>query len=263
MDIAGLFINLDRSPERRAAMEAQLRSYDLADRYRRFPAIDGADGQRACFQSHIGALESAAARHAVHVLEDDALLSGYLPQVVEFAVSTGVLDRFDIVFTETLIGPDVLELRELKTLFDRHRADETFEVRDITSTYQCGMTSYLVGAANRMRVLSALQAGLGSGLPCDLLMRREARAGRLRLGCVFPFVTSFHLEFESTRKGQEDKARASTRAFDLLRYSFFVDCNHALAEKTAATLRPVSTDPHQKLIADVLSFVASDRFVVF
>src|SRR4051812_423629 len=135
MGDAGLFINLDRCPERRAAMEAQLRRYGLADRYQRFPAIDDADGQRGCFQSHIGALESAAAGHASHVLEDDALLSGYVPQVVEFVVSTGVLDRFDIVFTETLIGPDILELRELKKLFDRHRADETFEVRDITSTY--------------------------------------------------------------------------------------------------------------------------------
>jgi GR25 family glycosyltransferase involved in LPS biosynthesis len=263
MDVAGLFINLDRSPERRAAMNAQLRSYGLADRYQRFPAIDDADGQRGCFQSHIGALESAAAGHALHVLEDDALLSGYVPQVVEFVVSTGVLDRFDIVFTETLIGPDILELRELKKLFDRHRADETFEVRDITSTYQCGMTSYLVGAANRARVMSALRAGLSSGLPCDLLMRREARAGRLKLGCVFPFVTSFDLELESSRKGQDQKARASKQAFDLLRYSFFVDCDYVLAERTAASLQPASADPHQKLIASVLSFVASDRFVVF
>jgi len=263
MDVAGLFINLDRSPERRAAMEAQLRSYGLADRYRRFPAIDGSDGQRACFQSHIGALGSAAAGDAVHVLEDDALLSGYVPQVVDFVVSTGVLDRFDVVFTETLIGPDVLELRELKKLFDRHRADETFEVRDVTSTYQCGMTSYLVGRNGRARVLSALQEGLGSGLPCDLLMRREARAGRLNLGCVFPFVTSFHLNHESTRKGQDDKARASKQAIDLLRYSFFVDCDFALAEKTAVALQPAAADPHQKLIAGVLGFVASDRFVAF
>jgi GR25 family glycosyltransferase involved in LPS biosynthesis len=263
MGVAGLFINLDRSPERRAAMEAQLRSYGLADRYQRFPAIDGADGQRGCFQSHIGVLESAIAGQPVHVLEDDALLSGYVPQIIDFIVSTGVLDRFDIVFTETLIGPDVLELRDLKKLFDRHRANETFEVRDITSTYQCGTTSYLVGAANKARVLSALQAGLDSGLPCDLLMRREARAGRLKLGCVFPFVTSFDLELESTRKGQDDIARASKQAFDLLRYSFFVDCNHALAEKTAASLQPASADPHQKLIAGVLSFVSSDRFEVF
>ena len=263
MDVIGVFINLDRSPERRAAMEAQVRAYGLADRYRRLPAIDGADGQYACFQSNIAALESAAAGHAVHVLEDDVLLSGYVPQVVDFVASTDVLDRFDVVFTETLIGPDALELRELKKLFDRHKTNETFEVRDITSTYQCGTTSYLVGAANRARVLSALRSGLGSGLPCDLLLRREARAGRLRLGCVFPFVTSFNLEFESTRQGQDETARDSKRAFDLLRHSFFVDCDHARAERTAAALQPAAVDPHQKLIAGVLGFVASDRFVTF
>jgi GR25 family glycosyltransferase involved in LPS biosynthesis len=263
VDVAGFFINLDRSPERRAAMEAQLRTHGLADRYQRFPAIDGADGQRACFQSHIRALESAAAGHAVHVLEDDVLLSGYVPQVIDFVVSNGVLDRFDVVLTETLIGPDVLELRELKKVFERRRADETFEVRDITSTYQCGTTSYVVGQTSKARVLSALRAGIDSGLPCDLLLRREARAGRLKLGCVFPFVTSFQFEFESTRKGQDQKTRDSKRAFDLLRYSFFVDCDHALAEKMAAALQPASADPHQKLIAGVLGFVASDQFVAF
>ena len=37
----GAFINLDRSPQRRAEMEGQLAELGIADRYVRFPAIDG------------------------------------------------------------------------------------------------------------------------------------------------------------------------------------------------------------------------------
>jgi GR25 family glycosyltransferase involved in LPS biosynthesis len=148
----GRFINLDRSPDRRAAMEAQLRKWGLSDRYMRFAAIDGEDGQRACFRSHHAALEQADANSPVHVLEDDALLSGYVPQVIDIITSNEMLDHFDIVFTETLVAPDVMEIRELKQLFDKHRADETFMVRDITQTYYCGASSYLVGPKCRDRI---------------------------------------------------------------------------------------------------------------
>jgi len=95
-------------------------------------------------------------------------------------------------------------------------------------------------------------------------MRREARAGALKLGCVFPFVTKLHLDLERPGRGQDDKARASKQAIDLLRYSFFVDCDFALAEKTAG--RPAAwrgRPAPKKLIAGVLGFVASDRFVAF
>jgi hypothetical protein len=37
----GLYINLDRSPERRRNMEDQLAACGLSDIYARFPAVDG------------------------------------------------------------------------------------------------------------------------------------------------------------------------------------------------------------------------------
>jgi len=65
----GLYINLDRSVERRERMEAQLADLGLAGRYVRFPAIDGASlgsgtgtlkaGERGAFHSHVQALEDA------------------------------------------------------------------------------------------------------------------------------------------------------------------------------------------------------------
>jgi GR25 family glycosyltransferase involved in LPS biosynthesis len=245
-------------------MESQLRKCGLSDRYRRFAAIDGEDGERACFRSHTAVLENADPGCPVHVLEDDVLLSGYVPQVADFIASAGVLDQFDIVFTETLVSPDVLLLRDLKQLFDKHRANETFVVQDITQTYQCGASSYFVGPKNRAGVLASFRRGLESGLPDDLFIRREARAGKLKLACVFPFVTSVQFELDTTTKGRpNDVAWFSKRAIDLLRYSFFVDCDFARAAKTVAALKPATPDAHRELIEGVLGFVASDRFVMF
>jgi GR25 family glycosyltransferase involved in LPS biosynthesis len=259
----GRFINLDRSPDRRAAMEAQLRKWGLSDRYMRFAAIDGEDGQRACFRSHHAALEQADASSPVHVLEDDALLSGYVPQVIDIITSNEMLDHFDIVFTETLVAPDVMEIRELKQLFDKHRADETFMVRDITQTYYCGASSYLVGPKCRDRVLAAFRRGLDGRLPNDLFIRQEARAGNLKLGCVFPFVTTVQFDEETTTRGRpNDAAWFSKRAIDLLRYSFFVDRDFARPAKAIAAMRSTA-DPHRDLIEAVLGFVVSDQFVSF
>ena len=259
----GRFINLERSPDRRSAMEAQLRKLGLSDRYERFRAIDGDDGQKACFQSHALLLKETGC--PVHVLEDDAILSDYVASVVDFVASSGVLDSFDIVFTETIVGPDdVFELRELKQLFDKHRADETFVVRDITSTYRCGTSSYLVGSKNRERVLAVFQRGVESGsLPVDLFIRQEARAGHLKLGCVFPFVTSIALETPTATTGRpNDSARLSKQAVDLLRYSFFVDRDFSRA---ASFMTPIKTAPdqHRDLIEAVVGFVVSDQFVKF
>jgi GR25 family glycosyltransferase involved in LPS biosynthesis len=259
----GRFINLDRSPDRRASMEAQLQKLGLSDRYERFSAIDGEDGQKACFQSHVLLLKETGC--PVHVLEDDAILSAYVPSVVDFLVSSGVLDNLDIIFTETIIGPDdVFELRELKQLFDKHRADETFIVRDVTPTYRCGSSSYLVGSKNRDRVLAVFQRGLDrGGLPFDLFIRQEAKAGNLKLGCVFPFVTSIALEAPTAIAGRSnDSARLSKQAIDLLRYSFFADRDFSGAARFIAAIK-TTPDQHRDLIEAVLGFVVSDQFVKF
>src|SRR5262245_66013074 len=95
----GLYINLDRSTERRAAMERQLDRYGLAPFYARFPAIDGAalnaprstinTGETGCFHSHYRALLSARPRGTfVHIVEDDAVLSESVRPVIEQAIAT-------------------------------------------------------------------------------------------------------------------------------------------------------------------------------
>ena len=41
MSVIGFYINLDRSPDRRAHMETELARHNLQDRYNRFAGTDG------------------------------------------------------------------------------------------------------------------------------------------------------------------------------------------------------------------------------
>src|SRR5271157_102699 len=86
MAYVGYYINLDRSPDRRAVMDAQLAQLGLTDHYRRFAAVDGNPqglasptltvSELGCFASHQQLLQRHAdgAEH-LHLIEDDIVLA--------------------------------------------------------------------------------------------------------------------------------------------------------------------------------------------
>ncbi len=271
----GLFINLDSSVARRHRVEAELVKYHLQDRYARFPAVDGRGltsppgpmtaGEHACFQSHYRALESAKATNGtIHILEDDVVLSPQLEQIVSAFDTGGMLDYFDLVFTDTGLGLDILLLRRLKTLFDSYRQSQRpkFDVLDFNSVYQAGFQSYLVPGKSLDKVLSALRRGLDAGpnVPVDIFVRQEAQEGRLRLGCIFPFVTSVQLgEAAATTMADRAQSAEITREIvALLRYTFFVGRDlKTIPAPLLSKLYAEHGDDYDKLITAVLGFVVS------
>src|SRR5262245_21679794 len=94
----GLYINLDRSTERRRSIEEQLAKFNLSSRYTRFEAVDGLKtaareglqpGEVGCFHSHHRALMKGGENGLpVHILEDDILLSQYLDFAARKLVSS-------------------------------------------------------------------------------------------------------------------------------------------------------------------------------
>src|SRR5687767_5837250 len=165
----GLYINLDRSTERRAAIERQLDRYGLAPFYARFPAIDGLSlnsprstikpGENGCFQSHYRALLSARPRGTfVHMIEDDAVLSPSVRPVIEQAIAQNVFDQFDVLFTDTFVAPHLGMLKFLKTSFDELPATRPLALTDLkvvdlaNQNFAC-TTSFVVGAKAIDRLL--------------------------------------------------------------------------------------------------------------
>ncbi len=285
----GFYINLDRSAARRVAMDAQLSALGLKDHYRRFAAVDGnslppsrsglRQGELGAFFSHMRALEAVRSSRggAIHIMEDDALLSEHVRPVIEDAIGAGLFQRFDILFTDILAPPHLGMLKALKSAFDRVEISakralrlSDLQVLDLAGQNFSCLTSYVVGvnSIDRMLALYAEEAKNGPSKPVDLFVRDCIGTGKLRAAFLFPFVTSFRLEeiASSTIGGSPLAANPSVIVLAVLRYLFFVsrDLKKAKAFLDAATKenrRP--TNPHHDLIIQALEFVVSADFQEF
>lgn len=277
----GLYINLDRSPERRREIEEQLRMYGLFDRYVRLPASDGTSipsprsslkpGEIGCFHSHYRALlQAKSGRLPAHVVEDDAILSKHLDGFASKAIALGFFDNFDIVFTETYVHANPFHLRFLKEGMDRAldahgRPRLDFEVllfglamMELTCT-----SSYFVGANSIDRVLTVLKAemDIGPRMPLDHCLRAAADSGALRIACTMPFLTSIRLEsiVDSTISSPHERAAGFDLALQtLLRYSFFVERDlegYAMHSLRKIVDPEAKRDSHHVFIAAVLNAI--------
>ena len=285
MAYLGYYINLDRSPDRRAAMEAQLATLDPPATYSRFPAVDGnphgivsdtlTDADIGCLTSHYLLLHAHrdGAAH-LHVIEDDAVLARRTPRLIDRIIESGSLEQNDILFTSTVLSEKLEFFAEFyqqirgawKTQIDRAPDGTATDIRFGTVPYLAGMESYLVNRRSIPLICDIIARALDSGahMAIDLLLRTAAERGELRAQCLFPFITSvLPGAFSSTREPKDNK-HLSIFAMELLRHSFFVECDMRAALALADRLLPdASEDLQQRLHARIAGFVASDAFTVF
>ncbi len=283
----GLYINLDRSTERRRRLEEQLAKFNLSGLYTRFEAVDGLKtaargglqpGEVGCFHSHYRALMKGGKNGLpVHILEDDILLSQYLDFAARKLVSSNFFGPFDIVFTETFVEPNISWLALFKQQFDRAlargRGAIRFQVADLKALHWWGMTSYFVAAASIDKVLRILAEELERGptMPIDGCLQLASREGRLKIGCWFPFVTSIMLDCitASTIPGREThEGNPSIMLHALLRYSFFVDHDlegyaRPFLEALVGDESEKPVDVHRDFIVKVLEGIVAGRYRQF
>jgi len=281
----GYYINLDRSPDRRAAMEAQLARLDPPTPYQRFPALDGnprgivsgtlTDAEIGCLTSHYLLLHAHrdGAAH-LHVIEDDAVLARRTPRFIEQIIHDGALDQTDIVFTSTVLSQHLesfadfyREIRAVwKTNIDRAPDGTATQIRFGAVPYLGGTESYLVNRRSIGLVCDIIARDMDSGAhnPIDLLLRSAAERGELGIQCLFPFITSVPPgAFISTKEHRNNKL-LSIFAMELLRHSFFAECDMTAAQALADRMLPnTDEDPQQRLHARIVAFVASDAFERF
>jgi GR25 family glycosyltransferase involved in LPS biosynthesis len=278
---AGYFINLDRSADRRAAMEAQLSALDPVAAYRRFPGVDGnaygfrarglTDGQIGCLSSHymLPRMHADGATH-LHVIEDDIVMAKHTAFFLDHIVRSGALEEFDLLFTESAIPmfPDFCrDARKLYQNAIRRGADGTAaSVQFSYIHYLAGTTSYLVNRRSVRLISDILEQALrgGAAAPIDILFRDKVADGTIKAKCLFPFITSMRPgEFASAV--EEDKSKWSSRfALELLRLSFFVECDHnAALELTDRVLGNPDLGSQEKLHTRIAAFVASGAYHMF
>jgi GR25 family glycosyltransferase involved in LPS biosynthesis len=277
MPYVGCYINLDRSPERRAEMEAQFARLDPVARYDRFPAVDGnpygltghglTDGELGCLMSHYKLLQmhQDSATH-LHIIEDDIVMARRTVSFVEQVVSSGMLDDWDILFTETTV-PMVVEWcakgrAQYRAMIERAADGTAAKIEFRLIQYFGVMASYLVNRRSVRSICEILGQELDRGArsPIDLLIRTKAREGKLRVRSLFPFITSIRPgEFPSTvREGIMLKSRL---AMELHRYSYFVEADlKAALDLAGRRLANPNEDLQQRLHARIAGFVSTDSF---
>ena len=278
MAYLGYYINLDRSRDRRAAIEAQLARLGLAQRYRRFAAVDGAlpeyagsrltPGELGCFASHYQLLrQNLDSTEHLHVIEDDVVLAGCTAHVVEQVVGSEMIEDYDLLFTDMAVPVDFKFYREARTRYARQvrrSADGGATTVEFSLfPYISCTASYVVNRKSIGLLCDILGGELerGASEPIDLTLRLKVREGRLRARCLFPFITSVVPDqFAKTviRGGRDE---LSDFAMELVRHSFFVECDQvatmALAEQR---LGSAGADFHGQLLARVCGFISSDGF---
>jgi len=277
----GIYINLDRSTERRAAIEAELAQYGLAARYRRFAAADGnilglptslTDSETGCLTSHYLAVkDNHDCPTHLHVVEDDAMFSRLTDRMIRHVIASNLIDRYDILFLDSVIDPlqEGLPFREYKELYDKCIIrDERGNVAKVNFTpieYVATSTSYLVNSRSIGKLLSVYDKALAGGPKeaVDTMIRNKGQAGAIRVGCLFPFLTSIRLDgIASTITGRKSDD-LSALAMNLSRHSFFVGCDIRALLDYAEKVLPPTTDPHYRLLSRVLGFSLTSEFRKF
>jgi GR25 family glycosyltransferase involved in LPS biosynthesis len=287
-DYIGFYINLDRSPQRRAEIETQLERLQLLSEYSRFPAADGNTlnleksplraGEIGCFISHCRLLEKNLNQtQHLHVMEDHVILARDMKPTLQRLLDAGLLNNFDIVFTDTSFWFDLFQMRGCKRFLDNNAEKDTdgriisvkkYTVIDLRTIYFSSTSSYFVhkNAISKLHKLLHKEMKHGPRKPIDIFIRDKVHEGEIRAGCIFPFITSIRLDhfFNTTIPGRYE-CDLSVVALLLIRHSFFTECDWTKCNQLLEDYfpRPVGQDMHQALLSRLFDFVLSERFKSF
>ena len=218
-----IFINLDRQSDRRTFVERNFDRYADPDwTLHRFPAIDAShlparfaagplrDGEKACFASHVGALDRALELPGdVMILEDDVWLGPRSAELVNEARGALAGTACDVLYPDACI----VDPRQMLDLFLQRReweATRRSRLLDLRDLKFAAATVYLV----REHAKSALAARLATitrfDVPFDLVLRNLVLGGELTARAAFPFATSLSLHAEQSQVQPGDTVVADT-----------------------------------------------------
>ena len=256
----GYFINLDRSTDRRASIEAQLTAAGIADRYQRIPAVDGSvgktplgvnPGEWGCLQSHLTALSQPLTGSFVHVLEDDAILSRDFARRMGVLVRSGRLSHFDLVFSD--VAPTDWPYSTIRNLSHAWEARRDGEIRliDLRGFPYGGANSYFINTRSMAKVRAFVErhiSPLTGTLAIDTIYGRGIWSGELTACLTFPFLSAVDIDLAT----RSEIVGQRMTPVDLLRYAFFVDADEAvLRRRIDAQLAAAPQSAHRSALGDI------------
>lgn len=207
--VSGYFINLDRSVERKKAIEADLQRLGLLDRYRRFDAsaFDRAvTAQHAVpsfstpsltgnWRSHLEIMRCHGdAKALLHVCEDDIRLSQGFAAHFEAIRWPEV---WDIVFFDLFVPNRRSVFKIFRSALKHYLLHREYSMLDLDQTgYNGGMSSYIVNPASidkLLRLLDFEDASKHGIAQIDRYVSQLIAQRRIKAYAVVPFLTSLNV----------------------------------------------------------------------
>jgi GR25 family glycosyltransferase involved in LPS biosynthesis len=233
------------------------------------------DAEIGCFTSHYLCLESNlhSSLH-LHIIEDDAVFCEHTSNGIRSLISGTYIEQYDVVLTDMFIPPNPEYYRTYKSLYDKsiRKSDSgkivhmDFTILDLQDRIFAGTASLLVNRRSIAKIHSLFGKEPTSRprTNVDLFIRRLARDGTLRLGCLFPFVTSIRLEhvIGTTAVGRHDVT--SELACNIGRQLFFIGCDLTKCSEYATQFLTIPEgDIRAQLLIAVLGFSVTEKYRPF
>ena len=233
----GVYINLERNPERKERLVAHLEEMGVADAYARHAAVDGrsvattysstlSPGQLGCWLSHLGVLQ-AHKQDAVdlHVIEDDVKLSKDFISSVR-AISANLDERhvtWDIVFTDVIVIDDVKTHAFFSTRLKNFERNKSLSLVPLKDLQFAGTSSMLINRRSIQKCANFLSEGWKANVPIDIYIRDLVHQRKLNAFVTIPFLSSVSdLSAQSDICGPQDRSKA---IYEVLRQAFFIDAD--------------------------------------
>lgn len=273
----GYYINLDKNEKRRESLTRHLQEVGAADRYQRFPAVDGRlapetappslkRGSLGLWLTHRNLLETCAGSDLhIHIIEDDAQLPQNAVEQFEkiLLAADRKLPEWDVLFTETFVPfePEVFKAFARAVAGWKKTGYHAFA--DLRPVFLAGATSMFLNKASIGKFTDLMAGRWEHGIPRDMYLRKLIRDGRLKAQVTLPFMTTYSAELgnDSDIRGSLD---ASHQITDIFRRSFFQEADiPALMQDMQQLSRSARINPHSALYLSALSFTLSDQWVPF
>ena len=242
----GVYINLDRSADRREQMEAAIAELAFPYAIERFPAMVG-DGRKAglsqgelgCFLSHQAVVDQAADDEIALIFEDDV----YFPN--DFTSRyLGIIRRLAGMDWDMVFLGQVLDYNEISSVhgflkFKRALGDinapgyNDFRILPGEKVYRWGGFAYAVNprALPRLRALLQRVANEGYRAPIDTVYRMFAKERLMNTKVVFPYIVGVQYGLASTAVG---RVGSNMSLHNTLTNLFVAGCDQGDARAEAA-----------------------------
>jgi hypothetical protein len=285
MNYTGTYINLDRRPDRRTAIEAELSRRGILEHYRRFAAVEGnglsldnphlSDGEMGCFSSHFKVMQKNLEHNKpLHVIEDDVLLAPATASIIQRMIDNNLLDGHDIIYTDFFIPIHNHTYKSLKQLYDATvptnldgTGNHDFRIIDLKGIPFGSTSSYIVNPSSigKLHDLYAKDISNQPRESNDLFIRRLCNSGALKVSCIFPFITSVALDEIVETDIARPNHKLSFLAPHLVRYALFIGADLKKCQESLDKFIPLP-EPDDKLaqiMTHVLAFSLTTAYNPF